>query len=140
MSIVLKISKTSLKSLDDSIKLCFITDKALDTEAVSNIDSDRAKTPGGDLEDDGDKSLASDRSATFALQQTQRVNGRDKTLAMVLQNLGGPSNCLSDPPKDSKHHLMTRRSFVPDLKHSALDDDTAQFEGCIMPAATARDL
>uniref|UniRef100_A0A915J0H9 Uncharacterized protein n=1 Tax=Romanomermis culicivorax TaxID=13658 RepID=A0A915J0H9_ROMCU len=63
MSIVSKISRTSLKSLDDWIKLRLITDKALDTEAVSDIDSDRAKTPGGDLDDDGNKSVASDGSA-----------------------------------------------------------------------------
>uniref|UniRef100_A0A915IVN5 Uncharacterized protein n=1 Tax=Romanomermis culicivorax TaxID=13658 RepID=A0A915IVN5_ROMCU len=46
---------TSLKALDDLIKLCLIADKALDTEAVSDIHSDRAKTPGGDLDDDGTK-------------------------------------------------------------------------------------
>uniref|UniRef100_A0A915JWC4 Uncharacterized protein n=1 Tax=Romanomermis culicivorax TaxID=13658 RepID=A0A915JWC4_ROMCU len=51
---------TSLKLLDDSIKLGLIADKALDTEAVSDNDSDRAKTPGGELDDDGDKSVASD--------------------------------------------------------------------------------
>uniref|UniRef100_A0A915L8V9 Uncharacterized protein n=1 Tax=Romanomermis culicivorax TaxID=13658 RepID=A0A915L8V9_ROMCU len=63
MFIVSKISRTSLKLLDDLIKLYLITDKALDTEAVSDIDRDRAKTPGGDLDDDGDKSVASDGSA-----------------------------------------------------------------------------
>uniref|UniRef100_A0A915IWK7 Uncharacterized protein n=1 Tax=Romanomermis culicivorax TaxID=13658 RepID=A0A915IWK7_ROMCU len=59
MSIVLKISRTSLKFLDNSIKLRLIADKALDAEAVSDIDSDRTKTPGGDLDDDNDKSIAS---------------------------------------------------------------------------------
>uniref|UniRef100_A0A915L0H7 Uncharacterized protein n=1 Tax=Romanomermis culicivorax TaxID=13658 RepID=A0A915L0H7_ROMCU len=38
MSIVSKISRTSLKSLDDSIKLCLIADKALDMEVVSDVD------------------------------------------------------------------------------------------------------
>uniref|UniRef100_A0A915HH45 Uncharacterized protein n=1 Tax=Romanomermis culicivorax TaxID=13658 RepID=A0A915HH45_ROMCU len=54
---------TSLKSLDDSIKLCLMADNALDTEAVSDIDSNRAKMPGGDLEDDGDKCIVSNSSA-----------------------------------------------------------------------------
>uniref|UniRef100_A0A915JPR2 Uncharacterized protein n=1 Tax=Romanomermis culicivorax TaxID=13658 RepID=A0A915JPR2_ROMCU len=58
MSIVSKISRTSLKSLDDSIKLHLIADKTLDMEAVSN----RAKKPGGDLDDDSHKSIASNRS------------------------------------------------------------------------------
>uniref|UniRef100_A0A915IEZ0 Uncharacterized protein n=1 Tax=Romanomermis culicivorax TaxID=13658 RepID=A0A915IEZ0_ROMCU len=62
MSIVSKISRTSLKSLDNSIKLCLIADKALDTEAVSDNDSDRAKMPGGKLDEDGDKSVASNSS------------------------------------------------------------------------------
>uniref|UniRef100_A0A915J2U2 Uncharacterized protein n=1 Tax=Romanomermis culicivorax TaxID=13658 RepID=A0A915J2U2_ROMCU len=63
MSIVSKISRTSLKALDDWIKLRLIADKALDTETVSDNDSDRAKTPGGNIDDDGDKSIASDGSA-----------------------------------------------------------------------------
>uniref|UniRef100_A0A915JPL4 Uncharacterized protein n=1 Tax=Romanomermis culicivorax TaxID=13658 RepID=A0A915JPL4_ROMCU len=54
---------TSLKLLDNSIKLRLIADNALDTEAISDNDSDRAKTPGGDLDDDGDKSVARDGSA-----------------------------------------------------------------------------
>uniref|UniRef100_A0A915KH83 Uncharacterized protein n=1 Tax=Romanomermis culicivorax TaxID=13658 RepID=A0A915KH83_ROMCU len=52
---------TSLKSLDDLIKH-LIADKALDTKAVSDNDSDRAKMPGGDLDDDIDKSVASNDS------------------------------------------------------------------------------
>uniref|UniRef100_A0A915I5I1 Uncharacterized protein n=1 Tax=Romanomermis culicivorax TaxID=13658 RepID=A0A915I5I1_ROMCU len=40
-----------------------ITDKALDTKAVSDNDRDRSKMPGGDLDDDSDKSVARDRSA-----------------------------------------------------------------------------
>uniref|UniRef100_A0A915KE36 Uncharacterized protein n=1 Tax=Romanomermis culicivorax TaxID=13658 RepID=A0A915KE36_ROMCU len=48
--------------MDDSIKLRLIVDKALDTEEVSIIDSDRAKTPGGDLDDDSNKSVASDET------------------------------------------------------------------------------
>uniref|UniRef100_A0A915IBK7 Uncharacterized protein n=1 Tax=Romanomermis culicivorax TaxID=13658 RepID=A0A915IBK7_ROMCU len=63
MSIVSKISRTSLKLLDDLIKLRLIPDKALDTEAVPHNDSDRAKMPGGDLDDNNDKSVASDGSA-----------------------------------------------------------------------------
>uniref|UniRef100_A0A915IIE1 Uncharacterized protein n=1 Tax=Romanomermis culicivorax TaxID=13658 RepID=A0A915IIE1_ROMCU len=63
MSIVSKISRTSLKSLNDLIKLRLIANKALDTEAVSNIDSIRSKTPGGDSDDDGDKSVASEAQA-----------------------------------------------------------------------------
>uniref|UniRef100_A0A915KBD5 Uncharacterized protein n=1 Tax=Romanomermis culicivorax TaxID=13658 RepID=A0A915KBD5_ROMCU len=54
-----KISRTSLKWMDDLIKLCLITDKALNMEAFLDIDSDRAKMPGGDLDVDGDKSVAS---------------------------------------------------------------------------------
>uniref|UniRef100_A0A915JMY5 Uncharacterized protein n=1 Tax=Romanomermis culicivorax TaxID=13658 RepID=A0A915JMY5_ROMCU len=56
------VKKTSLKSLDDSIKLRLIPDKAVETEAISDNDSDRAKTTGGDLDDDGDKSIASNGS------------------------------------------------------------------------------
>uniref|UniRef100_A0A915L0S8 Uncharacterized protein n=1 Tax=Romanomermis culicivorax TaxID=13658 RepID=A0A915L0S8_ROMCU len=52
-----------LKLLDDSIKLHLNADKALDTEAASHNDKDRARTPGGDLDDDGDKRVASDGSA-----------------------------------------------------------------------------
>uniref|UniRef100_A0A915KTG9 Uncharacterized protein n=1 Tax=Romanomermis culicivorax TaxID=13658 RepID=A0A915KTG9_ROMCU len=63
MSIVSKISRTYLKLLDDSIRLRLIADKALDTEVVSDIDSNRAKTPGGDLDDEGNKSIASDECA-----------------------------------------------------------------------------
>uniref|UniRef100_A0A915K707 Uncharacterized protein n=1 Tax=Romanomermis culicivorax TaxID=13658 RepID=A0A915K707_ROMCU len=63
MSIVSKILRTSLKWLDDLIKIHLIADEALDAEVVPNIDRDGVKTPGGDLDDDGDKSIASDGSA-----------------------------------------------------------------------------
>uniref|UniRef100_A0A915HLZ7 Uncharacterized protein n=1 Tax=Romanomermis culicivorax TaxID=13658 RepID=A0A915HLZ7_ROMCU len=43
---------------------------------------------------------------------------KDKTLAIALQNLGGPSNRSSGPQSSSTPHLMTGRSFVPDPKHS----------------------
>uniref|UniRef100_A0A915K763 Uncharacterized protein n=1 Tax=Romanomermis culicivorax TaxID=13658 RepID=A0A915K763_ROMCU len=86
MSIVSKISRTSLKSLDDSIKLGLITDKALDTKAVSNNDGNRAKTPGGDLDDHSDKSpktkLIANQELVTCFEETKACKERYAQMAI----------------------------------------------------------
>uniref|UniRef100_A0A915KE28 Uncharacterized protein n=1 Tax=Romanomermis culicivorax TaxID=13658 RepID=A0A915KE28_ROMCU len=88
MSIVSKILRTSLKSLNDSIKLHLMADKALKTEAVSDINSDRAKPPGGDLDDEGDKSVACDGSAvsTKSFSSTRKRHGSSSHGSSVIDN------------------------------------------------------
>uniref|UniRef100_A0A915HNY9 Uncharacterized protein n=1 Tax=Romanomermis culicivorax TaxID=13658 RepID=A0A915HNY9_ROMCU len=95
MSIVSKISRTSLKSLDNLIKLCLIADKALDTEAVSDNDSDRAKMPGSDLDEDGDKSVAS--------------NGRNQGTQGALCPDGNQCNLAIAPAIDDDLRLFPER-------------------------------
>uniref|UniRef100_A0A915IB45 Uncharacterized protein n=1 Tax=Romanomermis culicivorax TaxID=13658 RepID=A0A915IB45_ROMCU len=108
MSIVSKISRTSLKSLDDSIKLCLIADKALDTEAVSDIDSDRAKTPGGDLDDNGDKCIARDSSAisTKSFSSTRKRHCSSSHGSSVIDDTPRDDAPASSDPQVSKTKLI----------------------------------
>uniref|UniRef100_A0A915KCG5 Uncharacterized protein n=1 Tax=Romanomermis culicivorax TaxID=13658 RepID=A0A915KCG5_ROMCU len=140
MSIVSKNSKTSLKLLDDLIKLRLITDKALDTKAVSDNDSDRAKTPRGDLGEDGDKSVASDGSAISnkSFSSTNKCRQSSSHGSSVIEDTP-PDNApaSNDPqavmPEFLDDHLVKRQRLSLQPKTKLIANPELWTQGALLP-------
>uniref|UniRef100_A0A915L095 Uncharacterized protein n=1 Tax=Romanomermis culicivorax TaxID=13658 RepID=A0A915L095_ROMCU len=81
-----------------------------DTEVVSDIDSNRAKTPGGDLDDDGNKSIASNGSAIS--------NKSFSSTKKSCHSSSHGSSVIEDTPRDDAPALNDPQAVMPEF----LDD------------------